>query len=180
MAIKFSELKEGETVLFITSAQEYVSTNLAILKRYITNKKCYCVYITVNKPYATLIKLLQQEKIDTKKMFFIDAITPVASGMQRAGNAVFVGNPNGLTNISIATTSAIKSMPENHRLLFLDSISTLILYNDAGSVTKFSHFFINKMKEWNCTGAIISLEKETDEKMISQLSQFVDKVIEVK
>ena len=71
-------------------------------------------------------------------------------------------------------------MPKEHRLLFLDSISTLILYNDTGSMTKFSHFLINKIKEGGCSGAIISLEKETDEKMISQLSQFVDKVIEVK
>jgi KaiC/GvpD/RAD55 family RecA-like ATPase len=180
MAIKFSELKEGETILFITSAQKYVSTNLEILKQYINNRKCYCVYITVNKPYAALMKLLQQEKIDTSKCFFIDAITPTSAGMQRAGNAVFIGNPKGLTNISIAAAGAVKSMPKGHRLLFLDSISTLILYNDTGSVTKFSHFLINKMKEWDCSGAIISLEKETDEKMISQLSQFVDRVVEVK
>lgn len=100
--------------------------------------------------------------------------------MQKARNAVFVGSPKDLTDISIATTMAIKSVPKGYRLLFIDSISTLGLYNDAGTVAKFTHFLINKMRELKCTGVIISLEKETDEKMISQLSQFCDKIVKVK
>ncbi|MBI2629488.1 hypothetical protein HYW76_00135 [Candidatus Pacearchaeota archaeon] len=180
MVIKFSELKEGEISLVITSAKKYVITNLAILKYYINNKKYNCVYISVNKPYAALMKLLQQERINTKNVFFIDAITPASFKTQKAENAIFIGSPRGLTDISIAATSAVNSLPADNRLLFLDSISTLIFYNNTGSVTKFSHFLINKMKEWNCSGTIISLEKETDDEMISRLSQFCDRVIEEK
>ena len=180
MAIKFEELKDGEIILFLTSAKKYLSTNLELLEYYINKQKSYCVYVTVNRPYTALMKIFQDNAINTNKIFVIDAITPVSSGKVRANNAVFVGSPQELTNISISATSAINSMPKGNRLLFFDTLSTLSVYNDEGSVTKFIHFIINKMREWYISGAIISMEKETDDKMLTQLSQFCDKVIEVK
>ncbi len=179
MASKLADCKKDQIVLFLISSEKYVSTNNRILKYYINNKKCYCVYITVNRAYVSLMNLFGKERIDTKKMFIIDAITPLATGVQRAGNVVFIGSPNGLTNISITATEALKSMPKENRILFLDSLSALILYNSAGSVAKFTHFLANRMKAWDIGGAVISMEKETDEKMISQLSQFCDKVVKL-
>jgi hypothetical protein len=46
-------------------------------------------------------------------------------------------------------------------------------------VTKFAHFLLGKMKSECVETIILSLEKEMDEKMIGQLSMFVDKVIRV-
>lgn len=180
MAIKFADMKEGKIILFLTSAKKYMSSNLDIIKHYVNNKGFYCVYVTVNRPYGSLIKVLEENKIDTKKIFFIDSITPVSTGTQRIDNVVFIGSPRGLTNISITASTALNSLPKGKRLLFLDSLSTFSVYNDTGSVTKFAHFLVNRMREWNITGAIISLEKETDENMLAQLVQICDKSIEVK
>jgi KaiC/GvpD/RAD55 family RecA-like ATPase len=179
MTIKFSSLKKGQIILFITSETKYSYVNNEILKNYVNKEEDYCVYITVNKAYATLIKELKAKKIDTSKFLIIDAITPVSSGT-RVGNAIFIGSPRALTNISLTLTSALKKVPEGKRLLFLDSISTLLVYNNLGTVSKFSNFIINKMREWKVTGAIISLEKEKAEGITKYLSQIVDRVIEVK
>ena len=180
MAVPFNQLKEGEIILFVTPAEKYLSTNLEILKYYLNKQKDYCVYVTVNRPYASLITILKREKVATEKLFVIDAITPIGGAVQRAGNAVFIGSPQALTNISIAVTSAVQSLPKGKRFLFFDTVSALIVYNNTGSVTKFTHFLITKMREWDITGVLISLEKETDEKMLSQLTQFCDRCINIK
>ena len=112
-------------------------------------------------------------------MLVIDAITPVSSGT-RAGNAIFAGSPRALTSISLTATNAVNKLPKGKRVLFLDSVSTLLTYNQFGTVTKFSQFLINKMREWNISGVILSLEKETDQNLVGQLTQFVDRVIKIK
>ena len=180
MAIKFSDFKKGEIILLIISVQKYLETSMKILKHYCNNEKSSCVYVSVNHTYNTLMNLMKKNKINTDKLFVIDAITPHSAQTKDVSNAIFTGNPRGLTDISISASSAIKNLPNGERMLFFDSLSTLLIYNDSGSVTKFVHFLINRMKEWNISGVIISLEDEIDKKLSSQLSQFVDKVIEIK
>ena len=110
----------------------------------------------------------------------IDAITRDINTKTAEDNVIFIGSPKGLTSISIAIISAIKILPNERRLLFMDSVSTLLTYNDIGSIAKFSQFLIGKMHKWGASGAIISLEKETESKIVNQLAQFCDKVIELK
>lgn len=180
MAINFSEFKKGEVVLLIVSAQKYLAVSMDVLKHYCNTEKNSCVYVSVNKPYNTLMNIIEKNKINKDKLFVIDAITPPYAQTKSVDNAIFIGNPKGLTDISISASSAVKNLPKGDRMLFFDSLSTLLIYNDVGSVTKFAHFLINKMKDWDISGVIISLEKETDAKLSSQLSQFVDKVVEIK
>lgn len=170
----------GNILLFLTSAKKYMSSNIDIIKYYVNKEDHFCVYLTVNRPYTSLINIFNKEKINTEKIFIIDGVTPVNEDLDRSGNVVFIGSPHGLTDMSIAITSALKSLPKNKRMLFLDSVSTLVIYNSLGTITKFTHFLINKMRTWHVKGIIISLEKETDEKLLGQLSQFCDDTIEVK
>lgn len=168
----------GEVVLFLTSSDKYASTNIKLLKEYVS-KDNYIVYMTVNKPYMQLLDVFKKSKIDSKNIFVVDAITPVGNSAQRVGNVVFVGSPRGLTTISIAITSALKSLPENKRVLFLDSMTTLEVYNDLGNLTKFSQFIVSKMREWKVSTALISLQEGKDSKLINEMSQFVDKVVKL-
>ena len=180
MAIKFSDFKKGEVILLIVSAKKYLEVNMEVLKHYCNTEDSSCVYVSVNRTYDALMNLVKKNKINSDKLFVVDAITPVSGKSKDADNAIFLGSPRGLTDISISATTAVQNLPKGNRTLFLDSLSTLLIYNDAGSIAKFSHFLINKIKDWGISGVIISLEKETDEKLSSQLAQFVDKVIEIK
>lgn len=168
----------GEVILFLTPAEKYNASNIKLLKEYISEGK-YCVYMSVNKPYKQLLENFEKAKIDSEKIFIIDAITPTGGSSERVGNAVFVGSPRGLTTISIAITSALKSLPEQKRVLFLDSMTTLEVYNDLGNLSKFSQFIISKMKEWKVSTALISLQQGKDDKLINEISQFVDRVVKV-
>lgn len=180
--INLKEMDSNQLVLIVAPSRKIQEVDLFLLKHFLNTKKAFCVYVTVAKPYQTMLNILEKNKIKTDKIFFIDCITPVSAGggMQRVGNCVFC-QPQSLTNISITLTAALQSLPkESERVLVLDTISTLMLYNEAGTVTRFVHSLTGKMRQWGVKSIILTLEEETDKKVLSQLSQFVDKVIEVK
>lgn len=180
--LDLKELETSKVVLVVVPSTSMQKVNLRILKYFLNTKNASCVYVTVAKPYKTMINILTKNKIKTSKIFFIDCITirSEAEEMQRAGNTVFC-HPQALTNVSIALTTAIKSLPKDtDRVLVLDTMSTLMLYNEAGTVGKFVHSLTGKVRAWGVKSVIFTLEEETDKKVISQITQFCDKCIEVK
>jgi len=168
-------IKEGNVVLFVVPAQKLIELNTQLLKWYITEKKYGVVYVTVNKPFSTLIEHFQKEKIKTDKIFIIDVISPHEV---RTGNAVFIKSPKELTNISITTTSKIKEL-KTAKMLVFDSISTLLVYNKFEVVRDFIRFISNKMKELKVTFVMTVIKEMTDAKTISQLRAFADDIIEI-
>ena len=174
------KLNDGEIALYITPVQSYIDVNNRILDYYITEQQFYCIYVTMNRPYTAMVELFKERKLDLEKVFFIDAVTPMhTSSIFRSGNAVFVGSPRNLTNISIVLSSTVKN-DGKRSILFLDSLSTMLIYNGAETGTKFMHYLINIMRMLKISSVILSLEKETDQKVLEQLKQMCDKVVEMK
>jgi len=179
-ASEIDGIGESEIVLILTSAEKYVSTTLHVLKTMVNQRKHECIYVTINRPYKVMTNVLKEGKIDTGSIFFIDMISKMTKiATDGAKDCLFVSSPESLTELSIAISESVKSKGSKSRFIFFDSLSTLLLYNQAGTVTKFAHFLLGKMKTESVETIIISLEKEMDEKMINQLSVFVDKVIKV-
>ena len=180
MVIDISSIKDGEVVLVLTTANKYIGTTTDILKLLINKKKYPCLYVTINKPYKVLLNILKRNNINTNKIFFIDLISKMTrTEMNSVKNCLFISSPESLTELSIAVSESIKNMPGKNKFMFFDSLSTLLIYNQTGTVTKFAHFISGKMKAEGVETIIISMEKEMDEKLISQVSAFVDKVMKV-
>lgn len=178
---ELSRISHKEIVLILCDEKKYLKTNLKILN-ILTNKlKEKGIYVTINRPFNSLIDLLEKEKIKTKNIFFIDAITSTVSGhMEDKPNCLFINSPNNLTELSIGLSEAFNGMKEKEeRFIFFDSLSTLLIYNAPNSVERFAHFLTGKMREWKIKGVLISLQKNIDEHLIAQVSHFCDKVIEV-
>jgi archaellum biogenesis ATPase FlaH len=177
--ISGGEIKDGNIVLIKIPYKKISETKINLLKHYISDKNYNVVYVTVNKPFSELINEFKKEKIDTNKIFIIDAVTPrKLTNIERGENCVFVGSPKELTNISITTTSTVEKL-NTAKILIFDSISTLLFYNSFETAKEFIRFISNKMKELKVTFAIICIKDTTDEDVISQLSTFVDDVIEI-
>ncbi|MFH1663740.1 MAG: ATPase domain-containing protein [archaeon] len=178
---ELSKVKKKEIVLILSDEKKYLETNLKILN-ILTNKlNEKGIYVTINRPFNSLIELLESNKIKTKNIFFIDAITMTVVGeAKEVPNCLFINSPNSLTELGIALGEAFKAMKETtDRFIFLDSLSTLLIYNQSQSVTKFAHFLTGRMREWKIKGVLISLQKNVDERLIAQVSQFCDRIIEV-
>lgn len=175
---EFKKLTEPSIVLITSKAEDALKTNIKILK--ILTKDRTGLYITINQPYESLQKILKKNEIDTSKMFFIDCITKTVSGApERTKNCLFVASPSGITELGISITEALHMISGDKRFLFMDSLSTLLIYNSAGTIAKFSHFLMSKIKLLGLNGIFMSIEKEMDEKLLAEISHFCDKVIRV-
>ena len=164
-------------VLLIVNSENYLDTNIAILKE--VTKKSVGVYITLNRPYSSLVPLLEHKKVNTKKIFFIDCVTKTVGGKEEGENVIYLENAQGLTNLCMTIVEAVKALPGENKFLILDTLATLSVYNSEGSVSKFVHFLTNKMRMLKLNGVLLSAEKEMDLKLAKQLEPFVDKTVDI-
>lgn len=161
--------------LATVTAKKYQETNLEIIKHLIEEENVPGVYVTLNKPYDVIRGIFTKNKIDTRMIIFIDAVTDLTTGkIKREKNCLFIGSPENLSDISVAMDQAVRSVPGKEKFLFFDSLSTLLLYNKAVTVARFIHFLAGKMRTWKVKGIIISLEKESDKELIEELTQVCD------
>ena len=168
----------SKELLYLISADHYAQVNAKVLKNLANEKNLKGIYITINRPYQSLIESYQEEGIAVDNIFFIDAITKTTGGREvDANNCIFLDSPTNLTDIAIALKQAVELMGDAKKFIFLDALSTLLIYNSSQSVIKFAHFLTGRMRAWNCEGAIISMQKEMDEKLTNQLIQFCDQKV---
>ena len=62
------------------------------------------------------------------------------------------------------------------KILLLDSLSTLFIYNNEDVVGKFSNFIINKMRTNNVSSVFFVLESDMNKKIMKTIESFVDEV----
>ncbi len=161
-------------VLQIINSERYFSGVTKILKE-LKDKKI--VYVTTNKPYKYILSAAKEVGISTKNLFVIDCISKPLREKTEANqeNCIFLDSPEGLTAISLAISESIKLL-EGDRILLLDSLSTLLIYNDANTVAKFSNFVINKLRTYDVNAIIFALESDIDKDIIKQVEALADEV----
>jgi len=165
-------------VLITVKADDYSKVNAEILRILANEDKMPGLYVTINKPYTTMKRSLEADGVLTDNLFFLDCITKTAGGRpEEAKDVMYLDSPQNLTGLGLAVGEAISDMPSGEKFLFMDSLTTLLLYHNAGTVAKFSHFLTGKMRVWGLRGVLMSIEKETDPEFTNQLSQFCDAVV---
>lgn len=164
------------TVLYILKPMEYLSKVIEIVKQ--VSSDHFVIYVTTNKPYSSLKNIFSSNKINTNKIFFIDCVSKSVGKADSNENVVLLDSPANLTNLSIAIVESIKNI-QGKKILFLDSLSTLALFNDSKVLERFSHYLINQMELFNSETAILTLETDMDKNILNMVSSMVDKVIKV-
>ncbi len=176
------ELSEMDSyvILLLVNLNNYQKASLEALRYLSREMNLPGVYVSVNKPYSSLRTSLIKEKIDVDTMIFIDAITKISGGeIDRSESCLYLEGPENLTDFSISITEAVSALNVRDKFLFFDSINTLLIYNEAEPVSRFFHFLSSRMRQWGVKGLILALDKRTDKGIISQISQFCDKVIDM-
>jgi KaiC/GvpD/RAD55 family RecA-like ATPase len=170
---KLKTLKEY-VALAVVDVNNYQKTNLRIIQE-LVKAGTPGVYVTLNRPYANVKAMFEEQKIDTSNVIFIDAVTKTVGGtVEKRDDCLYIGGPKGLSDISLAMDQAIMAIPKNEKFLFFDSLSTLLMYHDIPVVAKFVHFISGKMRVWKVKGIIISLRRDKDKELIDELQSFCD------
>jgi hypothetical protein len=72
----------------------------------------------------------------------------------------------------------LKHMPDQRRCIIFDSVSMLLIHIPSVTASKFLHFVMNKLRLSNVDGIFLCVEKGLDPMVLSQLSSFVDRIVE--
>lgn len=139
------------------------------------------IIISINEPSSIMKKSLEKQSVDSRKLFFIDCITGMATGQKKdEGSTLYVASPGQLTNIGIALTKAMGSMKDQEPLyLLVDSVNTMFVYNEPDHIIRFLHMLINKIRLNSAKGILFSVKNAIDPIVSTQIETFSDMVIHV-
>jgi len=166
----------AEIILVKVDAKNYVRVSLEIVK--FLSSFADGVYVTLNKPYFSLKRMLSKEGVDLSKLYFIDSIT-----MQVGGEVVdeercfYLSSPDPV-QLQVTIERAMDLITSNNRFIYIDSLSTISLYKSFETLIKFLRHVTGKIRLRGFLGTIFTLEKEMDETYYSQITLMCDEVIE--
>lgn len=170
-------IEEGKVILLTFSNSEILSKNIQNLKD-LTEKQNFSsgIYVTVNRPYESLKNILSSNNVTLDRLFFIDCITPSVNGqIEESAHCKFVSSPSDLTHLSIKISESVSSLPEGKKFLYLDSLSTLSIYNSPNDLARFCHFLIARIRILGFTGIFVAVEKRLNEDLFHELAEISDK-----
>jgi KaiC/GvpD/RAD55 family RecA-like ATPase len=163
-------------VLTLIDPMRYQEAVFGVVK-YFAAKSPQGVYVTLNKPFSALTKTFEKAGISSDSLFFVDGITNVPAAEESADHAC-LGSGIDLSNLCIGISRVIGKFQEE-KFLLLDSLSTLLIYNDSKAVSKFAHLLTEKMRRWNTAGSLLTVEMNAEKDVVSQLAPFCDKVVKL-
>jgi hypothetical protein len=173
------DLDKKQIFLVLASPTNIRQRNIDLIKE-ISSNGYHNIIVTINFPYNILSKLYAENGVDLKSISFIDAVTrnSVGSVENIPGVVRYVNNPANLTDLGIAITEVLKENSGKKVCILYDSVSTMLIYLSSPNISKFIHFVTNKIRLMDISGVFLAVEKGLDPMLISQLTTFVDTVID--
>jgi hypothetical protein len=166
--------EENQIMVLIMPEENYLDRLMNVIKDMSSLPGRLC-YISLNRPYNSLITTFHKAGIDTQKIYFIDAITKTAQMPQNTPECEFVSSPGALTELSVAISKVMDS--GQFKYIVFDSLSTLLVYESDTTIAKFVHFLMAKVRVAGCNALFTCLKQDSDSVLIKDINMFADKVI---
>lgn len=173
------DLEKKQIFLILVAPANIRQRNIDLIKE-ISANGYHTIIVTINYPYNILLKLYAENGVDPATVSFVDAVTrnSIGSAENIPGVVRFVNNPANLTDLGIAVTEVLKEHSGKKVCILYDSVSTMLIYLSSQNISKFIHFVTNKLRLMDLSGVFLAVEKGLDPMLISQLTTFVDTVID--
>ena len=175
-----SSINDEEIYLIMASAAEIRNKNIELIKMLLA-KDYHVLVIATNQPFDVLKKNFEKSGIPLEKISVVDTVTKYAMGHDHdpESNCRFVSNPADLTAIGIAVTESLAGLKGKKVSLLFDSVNSMLIYISSQNITRFIHFVTNKLRLMHFAGIFIAVEKGLDPDVLTQLTMFVDTIIDM-
>jgi predicted PP-loop superfamily ATPase len=173
------EIAKNKFLLILLEEKEYASKLREIIKSVEKTKTRIC-YVCLSKPYTDVMEDVRKQKFNVSDFFFIDVLSSHYREQEPADNCIFISAPTNLAAIGEAIRKAVEE--KKCSVILLDTISTLLIYQETSSIVKFTHHILSDEKQEHAKklfivlkgGAIPSKENQT---LVKDLSMFADKAL---
>src|SRR3989344_4880507 len=165
--------------LILIRPEKYQLVRGSLLKFFSGKENLPGIFVTTNMPYGKLVEELEKQGTRTDKIKFIDLISRIGSySVKENINADFLEAPTELTELMLSIEKSAKQI-HGKKFLIIDSVSTLLIYNEAPTIEKFLHSLIGKLSTEETKTALLVSESEETKAIVHTISHFCDKVVRV-
>ena len=173
-------IKINQSIGILLPGSNYSDLVEALFEHIQNKNKDAWVYVTVTKPYDTLIKKYEYLG-DAKNIKFIDCISRPAGILRSDPNCVYIESPTMLEKLGLEIINVFKEVEdETKKFLVLDSLSNLIIYNDADIVTEFFYHIVNRARARDIHTISLAIGEEGLEKDLNRLIYLNDKILKIR
>ncbi len=133
------------------------------------------MYVALNETIEEMENRFYEEKIEKKKFVIIDTLTLGSKNVnqKKYENCIFVASPNALIELSLAIMQGINNWKA--KAILFDSISTLLIYENEKTVSRFVRSIIGKIRASGIDAYFTVLAGDSKKDVIKELRPFFDK-----
>jgi hypothetical protein len=178
---EYKKLDSGWITLIQIPSDFHQKMNTESIRILTSELKYTVIYITLGKPCSELDVLFSKEKINTDKLFYVDAISQMY-GQKKADKKryIYTAGPLDIDAISISLRSLLSQLSGERVCVLLDSVSTVLLYNSLPRTVRFSQFLTKTLKQLGVNGVIVSVTSSAvTKKLTSKLKTLCDEFIDL-
>jgi KaiC/GvpD/RAD55 family RecA-like ATPase len=173
---------KGEWVFMLEVPEDkYIEVNIETV-RALVNKMGYSgLYVSLNRPYPHLVSLFRRRGINTAKLRFVDAALCHAAGRGReTPECIYVSEGMSINELTKAVYKMLPRIKGRATFLFLDSITTLVLYQPLSEALRFTEFLSRAVARGEVNGVVVNVSSQfARKKFIRDIVLAVDGVIRV-
>lgn len=167
------QLEENKVILFIVDSSRYNDVILETLKSLPNSGNL--IYITLNKTASSLEKFLKDRSIDFKDIVIVDCITRTIRDAIDRDNVIYVDSPKALSDLSFVLSGLLSKNKKGY--IILDSLTTLLVYQDKPIVARFILNITNKIRDSLFKSVIFAADINEHKDFLKEIGIFVDRVI---
>jgi len=175
-----SAMSVNQSVGVMLPGNNYSDLTQALFEFIHAKPKTAWVYVTITNPYGTIVKKFGN-KLDKGNIRFIDGISRAAGIYEINPNCIFIESPAQLEKILLEIMAAFRDLDDYvQKYLVIDSLSSLLTYNNVSLVTEFFTHLSNRTKLEDIHSISLSIEEEMDENINKILYLKSNKIIKVR
>jgi hypothetical protein len=141
--------------------------HLASVLRTLKRGDSKVLFVTVTRPYASLVEGLRSMDIDLEGIQFLDAITSLNGNMPQ-------GPRDGVRFIRSPTMLELIAMHMGEAHVVIDSLSALVIYNGVVPVQEFTHFLATRLRHCDVGGDFLIVNNRDGQRLQELLGGVAD------
>ncbi len=161
---KFNEgidgLRSPSTVLLTMNTENYGTMLSDVMNTFLLRRKGDAIYVTFNRPADSLIDIFKSTE-HRERLLFLDAVSSRAKEAEgEFENVFFIPFPGDLTGLMIVLSRTLKM--HAFKFIFLDSIPSVLVYNDERTTTRFLYALSALCKDHSVNLVLLSSNELSD------------------
>tara|TARA_Y100000034_G_scaffold133715_1_gene200037 strand:+ start:3866 stop:4426 length:561 start_codon:yes stop_codon:yes gene_type:complete len=179
-SVKGENFSESGVFLLEVPEENFFSVNVDTIKTLMTQGSSG-LYLSLNRPYQNLVKMLKDAGVATNKLSFIDAASSQGSvSPKKSAKCVFISQDLDIDELTKAIYQMLAKMKGTQKFLFIDSFITLTLYQPLSESLRFAEFLSHIAKKGDAARIVINVPLGlAHSKVVKNVVLHVNKVVQI-